>query len=262
MSLYVYCICDGSESEAFGGAVGLGGAAARVLKFGRVAAVVGDVEDGARVAATGENVSAHNRVCSHALASVTPLPARFGTLVAEARLAGYVAASEAALVSALARVRGCVEMGVKIRDDAARAKDEKRMTKEGSEKDDDAAAAFAKDEGREDVAETRNKVARVGSGTAFLLAKRREILGDESLKLRAEELAAWLDRRVSGLVRESAARLRPSESLAVRAAHLVERVWVEEYRGRVRALCDEHPGLQFLTSGPWPPYSFSEIEAR
>jgi hypothetical protein len=253
MSLYVYCICDGSEAEAFEGAVGLGGASARVMKFGRVAAVVGDVEDGARVAAAGENVSAHNRVCSHALAAVTPLPSRFGTLVTEARLAEYVKANEAALDAALARVRGCVEMGVKIRDGEAKATGNRQQATEGGEGSDDGAMA-----GLVDV-EARDEVARVGSGTAFLLAKRREILGDESLKSRAEELAAWLDRSVYGVVRESAVRLRPSESLVVSAAHLVERSRVAEYKERVRALGDERPGLQFLTSGPWPPYSFSNF---
>jgi len=264
MSLYVYCICDEPESEAFEGAVGLFGAAVRVLRLGRVAAVVGDSDDDARVAATGENVSAHNRVCSHALALATTLPARFGTLTTAARLADYVAANETALVASLARVRGCVEMGVKIRDGSTGAKGERRKAKEGIEEsgegieesgDDDATARLADDR-------ARNDAARAGSGTAFLLAKQREILGDESSKLRAEELAAWLDRAVSGFVRETAVRLRPSEALPVRAAHLVERGRVAEYKGRVHALGDERPALQFLTSGPWPPYSFSEIETR
>jgi hypothetical protein len=256
MSLYVYCICDEPESEAFEGAVGLFGAAVRVLRFGRVAAVVGDSDD-ARVAATGANVSAHNRVCSHTLAVATPLPARFGTLTTAARLADYVAANEAALVASLARVRGCVEMGVKIRDGSTDAKGERRKTKEGIEESGggDTTASLADDR-------ARNDAARAGSGTAFLLAKRREILGDESSKLRAEELAAWLDQAVSGFVRETAVRLRPSEALAVRAAHLVERGRVAEYKERVHALGDERPALQFLTSGPWPPYSFSEIETR
>jgi hypothetical protein len=253
MSLYVYCICDGSEAEAFEGAVGLGGASVRVMKFGQVAAVVGDVEEGARVESAGENVAAHNRVCSHALAVVTPLPSRFGTLVTEARLAEYIAANEAALVASLARVRGCVEMGVKIRDGEAKATGHRPQATEGSKKDgDETTAGITGDEARDEVA-------RVGSGTAFLLAKRREILGDESLKSRAEELAAWLDRSVYGVVQESAVRLRPSESLAVSAAHLVERGRVAEYKERVRALGDERTGLQFLTSGPWPPYSFSNF---
>ena len=234
MSLYVYCLCDESDADAFAGSVGVDGAAVRALRLGRVAAVLSDVE-GERVTATDENVRAHNRVNSQVLASLTPLPFRFGTQATEERLAEYVAANDEALVAALARVRGCVEMGVKIR-------------------------WAEKPQGGGGEAEGVD--ARVGRGTAFLLAKRREVLGDESLRLRAEELAAWLSAGVAGLARESAARVRPSESLVVRAAHLVERIRVGEYRERVRSLSEERPALQFLTSGPWPPYSFSDIGRR
>ena len=101
-----------------------------------------------------------------------------------------------------------------------------------------------------------------GRGTAFLLAKRREVLGDEALRRRAEEVAAWLASRVSGLVRESSARVHPSEALFVRAAHLVERARLEEYRARVRELTAERADLHFLSSGPWPPYSFSDLGKR
>ncbi|MBC7932555.1 MAG: GvpL/GvpF family gas vesicle protein [Rubrivivax sp.] len=101
--------------------------------------------------------------------------------------------------------------------------------------------------------------ARGGSGTAFLLAKRREILGDDDGRRRAEEVADWLAAGVSGLVRESSVRVNSSDALVVRAAHLVERASVEEYRQRVRGLGEERNELHFLTSGPWPPYSFGEL---
>jgi hypothetical protein len=101
--------------------------------------------------------------------------------------------------------------------------------------------------------------AGVGRGTAFLLAKQREVLGDEAERRRAEEVAGWLADGVSGLVRESSVRVNPSDALVVRAAHLVERGRVEEYRGRVRSLSAERGELHFLTSGPWPPYSFGEL---
>jgi hypothetical protein len=45
----------------------------------------------------------------------------------------------------------------------------------------------------------------------------------------------------------------------VRAAHLVERERVVAYRERLRSLGAERVGLRFLTSGPWPPYSFSDV---
>jgi hypothetical protein len=238
MSLYVYCLGDDLDADGFEGLTGIGGSPVHLLSLGRIAAVVSDVES-ERVKVTGENVKAHNRVNTRVLAALTPLPFRFGTKVTRAQLAEYVAANEEALLAALARVRGCVEMSVKIRDASAEAEGETRNAKEIVE-----------------------GASSVGRGTAFLLSKRREVLGDEALRLRAEELAAWLDAGVSDLARESVARLRTSDSLVVSTAHLVERERVAEYRERVRLLSEERPGLQFLTSGPWPPYSFSDIEKR
>ena len=100
----------------------------------------------------------------------------------------------------------------------------------------------------------------VGRGTAFLLKKRREVLGEAEARRRAEELTAWLAAGLAELACESAVRVSPSEAIVVRAAHLVERGRVAEYRARLRELGAERPDLRLLTSGPWPPYSFSDIK--
>ena len=203
---------------------------------------------------------AHNRVNAAVLARSTPLPFRFGTLADGRRLADYVSANEAALLSALARVRGSVEMGVKIRWEAEKAEVKRRKAKEESEEAEGRLDAEAGGGAESELSGgARDQRPGGGSGTAFLLARRREILGDEALRRRAEEVAAWLASRVSELVRESSARTSPSEALVLRAAHLVERARLGEYRARVRELSGERAGLHFLASGPWPPYSFSEI---
>lgn len=256
MSLYVYCLGDALGAGSFGDLRGVGGARVRVLALGELAAVVSEFE-GEAAEVSGENVRAHNRVNAAALALATPLPFRFGTVAREQRLAAYVSENEAALLDALARVRGCVEMSVKLRR-AEKAEGKRQKAKEEGEEDEGGrgaapdADAFAADEAFEGSA-------GVGRGTAFLLSKRREVLGDEALRRSAEEVAAWLASRVSELVRESSARVRPSEALFVRASHLVERARLEAYRSRVRDLIAERADLHFLASGPWPPYSFSEI---
>lgn len=272
--LYVYCVGDELSEASFEGVAGVGGARVSLLGLGRLAAVV-SAAAGEPVAVTEENLAAHNRVNAAALAGSTPLPFRFGTLAAGERLAAYAASNEAALLAALARVRGCVEMGVKLMEKAQGPRREAH---------DDGASETAADEAQNVAAASLGGVAedassgagspplesgslslkegaRVGRGTAFLLRKRREVLGEEDARLRAEGLAAWLAAGVEGLVRASAVRVGPSEAIAVRAAHLVERVRVEEYRGRLRALRDGRAGLRLLTSGPWPPYSFSELRA-
>jgi hypothetical protein len=236
MRFYVYCLSDEPRAVSVEGLKGVGGADARALEFAGAASVVAVVSEfeGERAAITRENLRAHNRVNAHALARATPLPFRFGTLADESSLAAYVSANEGALAEAFARVRGCVEMGVKLR------------VVEGAEESESSEV---------NVEEVR--VERAGGlGTQFLLAKRREILGEESLKARAEAAAARLAERVEGLARETDVRLSPEGPIVVRAAHLVSRTDVPEYRARVRSLGAGLEGLYVLTSGPWPPYSF------
>jgi hypothetical protein len=233
MRLYLYCLSDESAGEAQEWPEGVGGAPVRLLAACGVRAVVSEF-GGERVRVTRENLRAHNRVNARALARATPLPFRFGTLADEARLSEYVASNEGALLEALARVRGCVEMGVKVRlGEGADVKSEES-----------------------DVKSEESGAAAGGRGTAFLLAKRREILGGENARARAEEAAARLDACVAGLARESDVRLSPEGPIVVRAAHLVARGDAAEYRERVRGFGASLHGMQVLASGPWPPYSF------
>jgi len=235
MSLYVYCLGEGLPEAAFEGLAGVDGARVRLLRLVRLSAVVSEAGE-QPAAVTDENVLAHSRVNAAALARATPLPFRFGTRATRERLAEYVSANEAALSAALARVRGCVEMGVKLLDGS-----------QGGSKP--------------EVVSQKSEVGTLegGRGTAFLLAKRREILGGEDARRRAQELAAWLAGGVAGLARETAARVRPAGAIALSAAHLVERARVAEYRARLRSLGAGRRDLRLLTSGPWPPYSFSDI---
>ena len=235
--LYAYCLCDEAAPGMVEGEAGVGGARVRALRFGPLAAVVSETE-GERVAPTRENVLAHNRVNARVLARVTPLPFRFGTLADEARLAAYVEEHRAELSASLARVRGAVEMSVKV---IRRAEDSEQAGR------------------REGL--NAGRAAGGGSGTAYLLSKREAQAADESLKKSAEEVAAWLAGRLGDAARESRVELCPAaaSNLLVRAAHLVERGRLEEYRARLAEACAERGGeLRFLTSGAWPPYSFSD----
>lgn len=243
MRLYAYGLCDDAAwaSGALEGCgAGVGGAPARVIRCGSLAAVVGEF-GGERVRVTREHVAAHNRVLGHVLArGLTPLPFRFGTLADAARLEQFVAANETSLLALLARVRGCVEMSVKVMWDAPRPTDAPSR----------GAPAVA-------VAAVR---APSGGGAEYLVSKRRGRAGGEELRARAEEVAAWLAGRVGGAVKDSSVRVSPQDALVVRAAHLVECERLEDYRERVRAARAERAReLKFLTSGAWPPYSFCEL---
>lgn len=238
MKLYAYCLSDEVTAGAVESETGVAGAGPRLLRRGEISAVVSDFAD-ERAAVTRENVLAHERVVRRVLTETTPLPFRFGTVISGERLQSYLDSRQDSLRAQLGRVRGCVEMSVKViwNPDA--------ITEEA-----------ARDEARETSA-GEVLFAAAGRGTAFLAAKRREILGAQSLRERADDLAAWLGECLGDVVREAEVSLRPTESLVLSAAHLVERARLKEYRASLGRARRERGDLHFLTSGAWPPYSFT-----
>ena len=244
MNLYAYCLSDEVTAEMLESVAGVEGAGApRLIQYGGIRAVVGEFE-AKSVSVTRENVFAHERVIGHVLAHTTPLPFRFGTVVSAVQLESYIDSQREFLQSQLARVRGCVEMSVKVIWNVEAVKQ----------------VAMTANAKRDNAPDDRSGISR-GSGAAFLAKKRREILGDETLKVRAEEIVAWLEGHLGEAVRERELRVRPMESLVVAAAHMVERGRLEEYQERLRLARFERDDLHFLTSGPWPPYSFSQTNS-
>lgn len=184
---------------------------------------------GPAVPVTRENVLKHAAVVGGLLTETTPIPFRFGTLATDAELDNYLNAHRDALKAKLELVRGCVEMSVKIIWD-------REWTEEASSRDD-----------------------LVKPGTAFLKEKRRELLSSKARAEEAKRIADWLDERVGDVVRDKAFKTNSTSKLLVTAALLVERGSLDEYRTRLKNARLERPELHFLASGPWPPYSFANI---
>ena len=241
--LYAYGLSDEASAEAVAGELGVGGARVYLLEGEENLRAVVSEFTGARVAASAEYLKAHNLVLARVLAETTPLPFRFGTLASAVQLAAYMKEHRAQLLESLERVRGCVEMSVKIlwNAEAARSPPETHT----NEAEDDAG----------DLA------SQASPGRAYLEARRRELRAGEAQEREAQALAAWLAAHVCDVVRDSRVEVRPRERLVLRAAHLVVRGRAGEYRERVRAARRERRSLSFLTSGMWPPYSFSRVSS-
>jgi len=227
MKLYVYCVAEDVETLDQP-ILGISGAAVRVLKLKDLSLLVTDLETDA-VPVTGDNALAHAAVVRSILDRTTPLPFRFGTVVGEEQLGNYVSAREAALKAKLAELRGCIEMSVKIISDQIQP-------------------------------EPRPQDPAQGPGATFLAAKRHEILGDESNAARAAEVSQWLHDQLSSLISNELVTLRPTDKMILSAAHLVERGKVGLYREKLAEMRQNRRDLHFLLSGPWPPYSFANIE--
>ena len=229
MKLYVYGLAEGIDSLE-DTIRGISGAPVHLLKIEDLAVLVSDFTSDT-VPVTRENALGHAAVVRSILDRTTPLPFRFGTMVTEQQLRSFISARKSALESNLALVRDCVEMSVKIIWELSN--------------NEPASQASQKTE---------------GAGITFLKEKQREILGGELKAKRAEEISAWLRKTVHGLTRDEKVTLRPANKLFLATAHLVQRANITLYRQIIAAAVEERSDLRFLLSGPWPPYSFANIE--
>lgn len=232
MKLYAYCLASGIDSLPQP-VEGISAAPVRLLKIENLVVLVSDLDIDA-VPVTRENALGHAAVVRSVLNQTTPLPFRFGTLVDEQQLKNYISAARTALETRLETVRGCVEMSVKIICDFSEA-DQPEPPKKYQDN-------------------------MQGAGAMFLAEKRREILGDERRAAQAAEISTWLQENLNALARDKQVTMRPGGKLVLSAAHLVERSNIGTYRETVGKLREERPELHFLLSGPWPPYTFANVE--
>jgi len=227
MKLYAYCLC--ANLDTFDKAVtGVSGAAVRVLKVDDFSVLVSDCES---IPPTQENALAHAAVIRSVFEKTTPIPFRFGTKATEQQLRTYIASHKAALGNKLSQLSGCVEMDLKIiwRRQTANAPPSKETTG--------------------------------GPGTAFLRKKQRELHGDQQATAERDELSSLLRDELGSLINDESMSLRPSETVVLaRVFHLVEKSKVQQYREKIDVLLRNRPELQGSVSGPWPPYSFANIE--
>ena len=226
MKLYAYCLC--ADLDTFDHSVsGVCGAAVRVMKMEDISVVVSDCE---AVPVTQENMLAHAAVVRDVFARTTTIPLRFGTLTTEQQLRSFATTNKQAIANKLAQLRGCVEMDLKTNWQSSTP------------------APPASDP-------------PAGPGTTFLRKKRRELLGDEQAKAQRAELSDLLGTELGSLIKDEKIDLRTADrAMATKVFHLIESSQIKEYREKVQKLLAKRPELQLEVSGPWPPYSFANIE--
>ena len=230
MKLYVYCLADVTPALA-APVTGISGARVEVRREEDFSLLVSEWEGDTVPPVTRENALTHAAVVNSVLNQTTPLPFRFGTVVGDETLQSYITSHKAALEGKLSQVRDCVEMSVKI----------------------------IRNTDKEEIGE-RSSIAEDGPGARFLKQKQREIQGGERRTEQAQQIAAWLHEQLGTFVRQEQLRLCHTEKLIVAAAHLVAREQLGEYRSHLAEARKTRPELHFLVSGPWAPYTFSNIE--
>jgi hypothetical protein len=214
MSLLVYAIADGPLDNR--GADGVGASAVRAVGTGGLVALVSEHERAP--APTEAALWAFDEVIESYMGDRAVLPARFGSMVQDAAtLKALLDDRRGELTAKLGRVRGAVELGVRV---------SWRDLPAGSPADDEA------------------------TGTSYMLDR---VAGSR----RARDLAGRLDRVLAPLARAARCRVLARPAIPVSASYLVDRGRVESFAVAVSDLDAAIDDADLVCTGPWPPYSFA-----
>src|SRR5215217_4449102 len=180
MRLYVYCLADGIE-RLNKTPPGISGASVRIVEFDEDLSALVSVYRSQDFQVSRKNALAHHEVVRSITEQTTPLPARFGTIVTVEQLSNYVSTNHQAIKAQLAHVRGGVEMNVRM---------------------------IRSIDGADTGKASKNENG-LGPGTAFLLEKRKKILGEKAGATEKGQLSAWLREKLGDLVKEEKISIVP-----------------------------------------------------
>ncbi|MBU0703233.1 MAG: GvpL/GvpF family gas vesicle protein [Chloroflexi bacterium] len=225
-ALYLYAITDRPEAP-MPAEPGLESVSLLNISHQDIAAVVSPLST-TEVLPAEDNLWRHEAVVEALMVGRAVLPVRFGTVLAsEAAAQAVLVTHYADFTASLDRVRGRVELGLRVLWD-------------------------------DDRPPTTNSAQRSSSssGRSYLLARLEEERQVRVWRQQAEALAAELHTPLAQLAAESIQQTLITPRLLLTAAYLVERDRVTAFQREVGGLNAAYPALRLLCTGPWPPYSF------
>lgn len=229
---YVYALASEVESSDVL-PPGLGGAPVYRIDFGKISALISDMASDPLVG-TPQNALTHQGVVQAALeGAASILPCRFGTrLQSEGEILSLLEHHYALLETKLALLAGKMEVGVH--------------------------AIFS--EYPEDTAQPL-KAERLAQGATYLLGKKRQSEAAQRLSKKAEELGQELNKATTPLWTDRKMQTRRiHQGLLLSLCYLVAREDLGLFKAAYRHFERTWPGLKLAYTGPWPPYSFSDID--
>jgi len=227
--IYVYAIIDAASAPAAAVSSEIRGLADAVLAtrpIGSVAAVY-TFHDLRQITPTPENLWRHEAVVESIMRNCDAvLPTRFDTLFFDERALDDILTRHAdPLAAGLTRVRGCVELGLRVMWQPPPPLPPSAQTSD--------------------------------SGRAYMQARLEDERHRREVRHRADRTAAELHDRLAPLARDSTRRVLPTADVLMSSAYLVPRDAAEPFAAAARELSANNPELRLLCTGPWPPYHFA-----
>lgn len=238
---YIYATIDSSDAEYCAGLVGIGNEPVKVIVEGPVAAVVSAI-GAKRIRPERANIAAHNLVTKSLMEKTTLLPVAFGTIANTAQeVRGMLTKNRDTFARQLDRVRGKVEMGLRVRIDVANIYEYIVNTHVELRTLRDAAFALPNGPGRDEKIE-------IGRQFDRSLAKERET---------HTATVAKVLKKCCVEIKEIPPR---NEAEVINLACLIERGNQQAFEDAVLEAANKFDNnYAFDYTGPWAPHNFIDI---
>lgn len=224
MRCYLYALAGGNPGEL---PPGIGGREVFVVEHEGIPLVASTWGEAPPPPVDEPSLLGHEAVVEAAMQAVTILPFRFGTVGDEPACRRFVESHADRIRDRLRQVEGQVEVSLKVIDRSG--------------------------------ATHRPPAPAPGSGLDYLLHRRCEAQREQERTEQARRLVAEMEADLAPWFTDRRHRLAPGRQIVAAITHLVPRSSVEPWANAVTALRARYPGLDFLASGPWPPYHFAEV---
>ena len=235
--LYLYAVVD-SPSRPLPDRSGLYGSKLESLAYRQIAVVASRLSV-PNVAPEADNVWSHERVVEALMNERAVLPVRFGTTIAhEGLVMRALAAQYECFVERLRHVCGRVELALRVLGPA------------------EAICCTPSPEEGPMVAEG---LSAAPNGRAYLLARLQEEHQRQAQQRERQKLVEQVYRPLAELAADSVQQVSLTPQLLLLAAYLVDVERTADFCAMVGRLAQARPELGFLSTGPWPAYSFACI---
>lgn len=225
---YLYCVIEGDELPS-GVPSGLEGAALQTLACDGIAGVVSSIAR-SQVLVDLNDVIRHEMIVEKLMCARTLLPVRFGTVFKDRQdVLQVLSQRRSTFLNGLDLVRGKVELGVRVM-----APNVPPVTDTPTDGD----------------------PPHLGPGRRFMADRMRLHARSHALGRQFEALGSAINDRLMSYAQEHRLWRPASEKTAMNAAYLVRLEQLLAFRCEVERLRLARSDLQFLLTGPWPPYSF------
>lgn len=239
-TIYLYAITDKAH-DTLPEMTGLDDHPLRNVTCRELAAVISSCASGTP-RPTPDNVWRHEHVVEALMTQRAVLPMRFGSILPDERhLLAALDRHYAQLVSHLNHIAGRVELGLRV------------LCQETPSTEDTGRPGSTVDEG----------VPSTQRGTAYLLRRMEEERRSRSLQDTGLALTRAIRRSLEPLAVDWLQEKCPTLSAAgllLSAAILVDAEDANALCATAHALADAQPEMRLLITGPWPPYSFAQLD--